>query len=115
MSSEFVSGDTRTKLVQLEINGNPFVIDQSSVVKAQLVSKDKMKVLTSAPAICASDMTGAAWATSLVAVKLPREATSAIKTFGAALLEIQITEDPFGEPEDFTFYIPVTVTKGNLA
>lgn len=114
MSSEFVTGDTRTKLVQLEINDNAFVIDPASTVKAQLVSKDKMKVLTLEPAICTSDMTGATWETSLVAVKFPRASTSGIKAFGAALLEIQVTTDPLDEPEDFTFYIPVTITKGNL-
>ena len=114
MSSEFITGDTRTKLVQLQINGATFVIEPTDSVQAQIVSKDKGKVLTTEPVECVSTATGAAWATSLVAVKFPRASTAAIKAFGAALLEVQVTTDPLGEPEDFTFYIPVTLTKGNI-
>ena len=114
MSSEFITGDSRTKLVQLNINDLPFVIAPTDTVKAQIVSKDKVKVLTSAPATCLSTGTGAAWATSLVAVKFPRSSTADIKTFGAALLEIQVTMDPLGDAEDITFYVPVTIVKGNL-
>ena len=43
MSSEFITGDSRTKLVQLNINDLPFVIASTDTVKAQLVSKDKAK------------------------------------------------------------------------
>ena len=63
---------------------------------------------------CLSTATGAAWATSLVAVKFPRTSTADIKTFGAALLEIQVTLDPLGDAEDITFYVPITIVKGNL-
>jgi hypothetical protein len=117
MSDIFVTGDTRTKLVQLSINEEPFVISPSSAVTAQIVSKDKSKVLSSASTICEDDMPGAAWATSLVAVKFPRETTAAIKVTGeeiSANLEIQVTIDPAGEPEDITFYIPIKIIKGNL-
>ena len=116
MSNEFVTGDTRTKLVQLEINELPFVIAPSSEVTAQIVNKEKTKALTTEPVECLSTMTGADWTTSLVAVKFPRESTAAIKipTNGAANLEIQVTLNPITEPEDFTFYIPIVIVKGNL-
>ena len=114
MSSEFITGDSKTKLVQLRINDATFIIAPTSVVTAQLVTKDKLKVLTTEPVVCTDDMLGADWDTSLVAVKFPRASTSGIKTFGAALLEIQVTTDPLGDPEDWTFYISVTITKGNL-
>ena len=114
MSNEFITGDTRTKLVQLNINSATFAIDTGDSVKAQIVTKDKAKVLTSLPVQCLSTAVGAAWATSLVAVKFPRSSTAGIKTYGAALLEVQVTTDPDGEPEDFTFYVPITLTKGNL-
>ena len=45
MSSEFITGDSRTKLVQLNINTAPFVIDPASTVTAQIVDKTKKKVL----------------------------------------------------------------------
>lgn len=115
MSGEFITGDTRTKLVQLKINDATFAIDPSSTVTAQIVSAEKAKALTSEPFVCTSTMTGAAWSTSLVAVKFPRASTAGIKVFGDAWLEVQVTTDPNGEPEDFTFYVPVTITKGNLA
>lgn len=115
MSSEFITGDSKTKLVQLKINNATFVIAPTSVVTAQLVTKDKMKVLTAEPVVCTDDMLGADWETALLAVKFPRSSTAGIKTFGAALLEIQVTTDPLGDLEDWTFYIPVTITKGNLA
>ncbi len=114
MSNEFVTGDTRTKLVQLEINELPFVIDPASTVRAQIVNKEKTKALTTEPAKCLSTMTGAVWATSLIAVKFPRTTTADIKVTGVANLEIQVTLDPLGDPEDFTFYIPITLAKGNL-
>jgi hypothetical protein len=117
MSDVFVTGDTRTKLVQLSINELPFEIAPTSSVTAQIVSKDKSKILSSEIATCESDMAGADWATSLVAVKFPREATAAIKVTGeeiSANLEIQVTIDPLVEPEDITFYVPIKVIKGNL-
>lgn len=116
MSSEFITGDSRTKLVQLNINTAPFVIDPASTVTAQIVDKTKKKVLSSTPATCLSTMTGAAWATSLVAVKFPRTSTEAIKAadLGDALLEIQVTLDPLGAAEDYTFYVPITLVKGFL-
>ena len=115
MSSEFITGDSRTKLVQLEINDATFVIDPADTVKAQIVSKDKSKVLSLEPVTCLSTGTGAVWATSLVAVKFPRASTASIKTTGDAFLEIQVTMDPFGDAEDITFYVPITLTKGNLS
>lgn len=114
MSNEFITGDSRTKLIQLHINELPFVIAPTDTVKAQIVAKDKSKALTSASMTCLSTATGAAWATSLVAVKFPRASTADIKTFGAALLEIQVTLDPLGDAEDITFYVPITIVKGNL-
>ena len=60
MSSEFITGDTRTKLVQLQINEATFVIDPTDSVQAQIVSKDKSKVLTTEPVECVSTATGAA-------------------------------------------------------
>ena len=116
MSSEFITGDSRTKLVQLHINTAPFVIDPASTVTAQIVDKAKKKTLSSAPATCLSTMPGAAWANSLVAVKFTRESTASIKAadIGDALLEIQVTLDPLGDPEDYTFYVPITLVKGFL-
>lgn len=116
MSSEFITGDSKTKLVQLRINTATFVIDPTSTVTAQIVDSVKKKALTSSPVICLSTMTGAEWATSLVAVKFPRASTAsiAVKDLGAALLEIQVTLDPLGEAEDYTFYIPITLVKGLL-
>ena len=116
MSSEFITGDSRTKLVQLRINTNTFVIDPASTVTAQIVDKVKKKTLSSAPVTCLSTMTGAAWATSLVAVKFPRASTASIKAadLGDALLEIQVTLDPLGDQEDYTFYVPITLVKGFL-
>lgn len=116
MSNVFVTGDTRTKLVQLEINELPFIIDPTSTVTAQIVNKEKTKALTTEAATCLSTMTGAVWATSLVAVKFPRASTSAIKVTGDGManLEVQVTLNPIVEPEDFTFYIPITLLKGNL-
>lgn len=117
MSNEFITGDSRTKLIQLHINELPFVIAPTDTVKAQIVAKDKSKALTSASVTCLSTATGAAWATSLVAVKFPRASTADIKVSGAslsALLEIQVTLDPLGDAEDITFYVPITIVKGNL-
>jgi len=114
MSNEFITGDSRTKLIQLQINELPFVIAPTDTVKAQIVSKDKAKVLTTEAVACLSTGTGAAWATSLIAVKFPRASTAGIKTFGAALLEIQVTLDPLGDAEDITFYTPITLVKGSL-
>ena len=114
MSSEFITGDARTKLVQLTINNATFIISPESRVTAQIVSKDRSKVLTTEPAECLSTMTGAVWATSLVAVKFPRASTAGIKVIGAAVLEIQVTIDPGGDAEDFSFFTPITIAKGNL-
>lgn len=117
MSDVFVTGDTRTKLVQLSINELPFEISPTSAVTAQIVNKDKSKILSSALTTCESTMEGADWATSLVAVKFPRENTAAIKVTGEELvanLEIQVTIDPLGNPEDITFYVPIKIIKGNL-
>lgn len=114
MSSEFVTGDSRTKLVQLNINDDPFVIAPTDTVMAQIVSKDKAKVLTSEPVACLSTGTGADWATSLVSIKFPRASTAGIKAFGAALLEVQVTLDPLGDSEDITFYVPISIIKGNI-
>lgn len=114
MSSEFITGDSKTKLVQLNINAATFVIDPDSTVKAQIVDKTKKKTLSLEPVTCTSTMTGAEWATSLVAVKFPRASTAAIKEFGDALLEVQVTLDPLGEAEDYTFYITITLVKGFL-
>lgn len=114
MSNEFITGDSRTKLIQLQINELPFVIAPTDTVKAQIVSKDKAKVLTTEAVTCISTGTGAAWATSLIAVKFPRASTADIKTFGAALLEIQVTLDPLGDAEDITFYTPIVLVKGSL-
>ena len=114
MSSEFITGDARTKLVQLTINDATFVIAPGSKVTAQIISKDRLKVLTTEPVECLSTMTGAAWATSLVAVKFPRASTAGIKVIGSAILEIQVTLDPDGDSEDFSFFTPITLAKGNL-
>lgn len=117
MSNEFVTGDTRTKLVQLKINDATFIIAPTDTVRAQIVSADKTKILTSAEVACLSTAAGAAWETSLVAVKFPRASTADIKIPGkslSAFLEVQVTLDPLGEPEDFTFYLPITMIKGNL-
>lgn len=114
MSSEFVTGDARTKLVQLTINDATFIIAPTSTVTAQIISKDRLKVLTIEPVECLSTMTGAVWTTSLVAVKFPRASTAGIKVIGAAVLEIQVTVDPAGDAEDFSFFTPITIAKGNL-
>lgn len=117
MSNDFITGDSRSKLVQLNINADSFEIPAGSKVTAQIVSKTKNKVLTSAPAESLITRPGANWSTSLVAVKFPRAATADIKVSGAsmpALLEIQVTLDPENDPEDLTFYTPITLVKGNL-
>ena len=117
MSSEFVTGDARTKLVQLKINKATFIIDPASAVKAQIVSDDKSKILTLTPVTCSATKPGADWTKSLVAVKFPRESTSAIKVPNKTLsanLEVQVTLDPSSDPEDLTFYLPITIIKGNL-
>lgn len=117
MSNEFVTGDSRTKLVQLKINKATFAIDPGSVVKAQIVSEDRSKILTLTPATCSATKPGADWTKSLVAVKFPRESTSEIRVNGkslAANLEVQVTLDPQSDPEDLTFYLPIVIIKGNL-
>lgn len=117
MSNEFVTGDSRTKLVQLKINNATFAIDPGSMVKAQIVSEDKSKILTLNPVTCSATNHGADWTKSLVAVKFPRESTSEIRVNGkplAANLELQVTLDPISYPEDLTFYLPIVIIKGNL-
>jgi len=117
MSNIFTTGDSKTKLVQVEINDAPFIIDPSSTVQAQIVDKTKLKVLSAAPVACTSTQVGAAWATSLVAVKFPKSATVGIKMDKAevdAFLELQITLGADDLAEDYTKYIPIILQKGNI-
>lgn len=118
MDADFTTGDSRTKYVQLTIDGDPFVISVLSIVTAQIVDKAKNRALTSEPVVCLSTHEGADWATSLVAIKFPRISTAAIRIPSgkklSAFLEIQITTSEADDAEDITFYIPIEIEKGNL-
>jgi hypothetical protein len=117
MSSEFITGDSRSKYVQLTINGDPFIIPPDSSLSAQIVNKTKAKALSSASVVLSATRPGVDWAASLVAVKFPRASTADIKVPGKSLdafLEVQVTLAPEGDAEDLTFYVPITLVKGNL-
>lgn len=112
--SSFTTGDSRPYPMQLTINDQPFEIPISSVVKAQIISSDKKKVLSSSPAICLSSDTDADWATSKVSVKFPREATASIRIQGDALLEVQVTLGSGDSAEDWSWFIPIELEKGHI-
>lgn len=110
----FTLGDGRPYPFQLTINSEVFEIPINSLVKAQIVSEDKKKVLSAAPAVCSSTDANADWATSKVIVKFQRDDTSEIKIQGDALLEIQVTFVNGSDKDDWTWYIPIELEKGHI-
>lgn len=117
MANEFITGDSKSKVVDLKINGETFVIPVNATVTAQIVSKDKLKVLSSSQAVASNTALGANWTTSKIVIKFAREATSFIKFTASSLeanLEIQISTGTGVDIEDTTFYIPIVLVKGNL-
>lgn len=118
MAQEFILGDSRPYVVNLSINGATFPIDpQTSTVKAALVSGDKKKLLAG-PITLSSTALGADWAISKLIVKFPKTTTADVKVTGEHLLEIQVTLDNADaqlEDDDWTWFIPVELVKGNIS
>lgn len=110
----FVLGDGRPYPVQLTINDEVFAIPSYSIVKAQILSEDQKKVLSSAPAECLSTDLGADWDTSKIIVKFSREATASIRNQGSAILEVQVTFINGEDKDDWTWFIPVELEKGHI-
>lgn len=119
MSNEFITGDSRSKYAQLQINSQPFTIPSNSVVTAQIVNSSKTKVLSASVFTATGTRLGEDWGTSLVVLKFRREDTASIKISSSkgltAFVEVQVTIDPEGDAEDYTFYIPIVLVRGNLA
>jgi hypothetical protein len=117
VAQEFILGDSRPYVVNLSINGAPFPIDPlTSSIKAAIVTSDKKKLLAG-PITLASTSLGADWSISKLIVKFPRAATSDVKVTGEHLLEVQVTLDNTDaqlEDDDWTWFIPVELVKGNI-
>ena len=117
MAQEFILGDSRPYVVNLTINGAPFEIDTlTATVKAALVSSDKKKLLAG-PITLVSTYPGSDWSIAKLIVKFPREATEEVKVTGEHLLEVQVTfdnADALLDDDDWTWFIPVELVKGNI-
>lgn len=112
MATEIVLGDTRPYVIHLTYNGTPFVINPvSDTVKAAIVKSDRKSALTENPTTCLSTAPGSDWSTSKIVVQFERSDTSALTAQGSAFLEIQVT---FSDSMDWTFWVPVTLIKGNI-
>lgn len=108
---QIVTGDSRPYTVTLTIDDNPFAINSGvDTVKAALVSLDRKTVLAAAIALSPATP-GSDWAASKVIYKPDRAATSAITSQGPALLEVQVS---FGGTDDWTWFIPVILIRGNV-
>ena len=109
-----VTGDSRPYSVILKINDAPIPggIPYGTVIKAQIVSTDKKKILSAEPLEVLSSAVGADWAASKIVVKFPRASTADITAQGKALIEIQATFPT--EEDDWTWFVPVELVKGNL-
>ena len=108
--ADFILGDSRKYVVDLQINNAGFVIAPSDTVKAAIVMADKKTALSSAPVTLSSTADGADWSTGKVVVKFPRESTEGVTVTGKAFLEIQAT---IGE-DDWTWHIQVNLVPGTI-
>lgn len=110
-----VTGDSRPYSVVLKVNDAPIVggIPLTTVIKAQIVSTDRKKVLTTEPVEILSAAIGSDWVNSKIVVKFPRSSTSSITHQGPALIEVQATFA--GEEDDWTWFVDIELVKGNLS
>ena len=104
-----VTGDDFTVPVQLYKNEAPFSIGGAAVVKARLVSQNHETPFTDEE-VQSSATSGAAWGTSLVVVILNATLTAPVPFQGGALLEVQVNDSG-----KLTWFIPVTIVKGQVA
>ena len=115
--ADFILGDSRPYTVDLQINNAPFAIDPiTSTVKAALVKSDKKKLLAG-PIILSSTTPGADWSASKLVLKFPRATTADVKETGGHYLEIQVTldnTDAAVDDDDWTWFIPITLVRGNI-
>lgn len=102
------TGDDFTLPLILKKNALAFAISGGAVVKARLVSVDRLTLLCD-PVTQASSTPGADWANSLVVVSLPASATASMQHQGLALLEIQV--DDGGK---ITWFVTVKIVRGSI-
>jgi hypothetical protein len=108
---QIVTGDSRPYTISLTIDGEPFVITSGvDTVKAALVSLDRKTVLAAATSL-SSTTPGSDWAASKVVYKPGRSDTASLTVQGPALVEVQVS---FGGTDDWTWFIPVNLIKGNV-
>ena len=116
--AEFILGDSRPYTVDLKINNATFAIDPlTSTVKAALVKNDKKRLLAG-PITLSSTTPGADWSASKLVLKFPRATTADVKEIGDHYLEVQVTldnTDALLDDDDWTWFIPITLVKGNIA
>lgn len=109
---EIVLGDSRPFSVQLQIDGETFIINpDTDTVKVAIVTTDNKAAIVPAMDI-ASTLPGSDWAISKIIVKFPRSSTDSLNFQGNALLEIQVTFA--STDDDWTWFIPVSLRKGNV-
>jgi len=102
------TGDDFTLPLTLKKNALAFAISGAAVVKARLVSVDRLTVLSDA-ATQASSTPGADWQNSLVVIKLPSISTAGIQHQGLALLEIQVDDGA-----KITWFVTVKIVRGSI-
>ena len=108
---EIITGDNSLITVRLLINGSAVSIDSADAVKSALVSLNHKTRYTDV-VDQASDEEGANWGSGIVAILTSGLSTVDITYQGNAYLEIQHTPD--GGSADYTWFLPVTITKGQV-
>ena len=117
--AKFVTGDSKPYSVVLKVNDLPIVngIPVDTTIKAQIVTIDRKKVLTTEPITITSAAPGSDWVNSVVVVKFPRASTKDIaitskEGFMDAYIEIQATFT--AGQDDWSWFVPIELYKGNL-
>lgn len=115
---QFILGDSRPYTVEPKINKSTFTIDPTtSEVKAAIVSTDKKKMLTPSYITLSSTTQGSDWSISKLIVKFPKDYTKDITIVGKALLELQVTFKSSVEgieDDDWTWFFPIELVRGNI-
>jgi hypothetical protein len=104
-----VTGDDIKIPVSLTTNGVAEALGVAATAKACLVSINHANKLTADITLSRGE-TGANWDAGLVVVPFASADTAAIDTQGRSFLEIQVTD---GGKD--TWFVPVTIIKGNIA
>lgn len=102
------TGDDFTLPLILKKNALAFAISGGAVVKARLVTVDRLTVLCDA-VTQASSTPGADWPNSLVVIALPAMATAGMQHQGLALLEIQVNDGA-----KITWFVTVKIVRGSI-